>query len=155
MTHPPVVVIGIGNPMRHDDGVGPAALDRLVREPSLDESAVELVTLDGEATRLIDAWRGRRRAIVIDAGRAGCEPGSIHRLELGVDTLRGWSGGPSSHAAGLPEAVALAEALDALPDQLVILGVEPADLSMGEGLSPPVEAALPTLVDRIQTEVIR
>ena len=154
MTDRPIVVIGIGNPMRRDDGIGPAAIGRLEQSPDLGRE-VELLTLDGEATRLIDAWRGRRRAIVIDAGRAGCEPGSIHRLEVGAGTLRGWSGGPSSHAAGLPEAVALGEALDALPDQLVILGVEPDDLSMGEGLSSSVEAALPTLVDRIRVEVTR
>lgn len=153
MTDPPIVVIGMGNPMRRDDGIGHVALERLGRLPELDERQVELVALDGEATRLIAAWRGRRRAIVIDAGRAGAAPGTVHRLEAGVDRLPGWTESPSSHTAGLAEAVALGDALGALPDQLIVLGVEAEDLSMGEGLSPAVEAALPALVERIHAEV--
>ncbi len=148
-----LVVIGVGNPMRRDDGVGAAAIALLEQaEFGRNSDAVELVLLDGEPTRLIEAWRGRRRAIVIDATRAGVDAGAIHRVDVAVEPLPDWTTTGSSHSAGIAEAVALAKALDSLPDELVVFGIEPADLSMGEGLSPAVEAALPALVELVIDE---
>ena len=90
----------------------------------------------------------------VDATRVGAPPGTIHRHTL-ADDLDARTAPSSSHAAGVATAVALARRLDALPDDLVVLGVEPADVSMGEGLSAPVAAALPDLVARIRAEVDR
>ncbi len=150
----PVVIVGIGNPMRHDDGIGPAAIAQLAKgELSSSRDLVDLVTLGGEATRLMEAWRGRDQAIVIDAGRAGADPGTIHRLTVGIDPLPAWANTASSHSAGLAEAIDLARVLDALPTQLIVFGVEPGDLSMGEGFSAGVESALPRLVERVVDEV--
>lgn len=150
----PVVIVGIGNPMRHDDGIGPAAIAQLAEgELSSSRDLVDLETLGGEATRLMEAWRGRDQAIVIDAGRAGAEPGTIHRLTVGIDPLPAWANSASSHSAGLAEAIDLARVLDALPAHLIVFGVEPGDLSMGEGFSAGVESALPRLVERVLAEV--
>ncbi len=146
------VVIGIGNTMRHDDGVGIRAVEHL-RLGGGPGGRVDLVDLDGESTRLIDAWRHRDRAVVVDAALTGGPPGAVYRFEVGRDRLPDWSAGASSHQAGLVEAVELARALDRLPDRLVLLGMEAADLSPGEGLSPEVHAALPGLIDQIRAEV--
>jgi hydrogenase maturation protease len=147
----PVVVIGIGNAMRGDDGVGPAAVEqlRLGHDPRVD-----YVTLDGESTRLLDAWRGRERAVVIDAVRSEAEPGAVHRLELGHDAMPTGPPATSTHGGGLAEALELGRELDRLPLRLIVLGVEAGDLSPGEGLSPAVSAALPCLVERVRAEVI-
>lgn len=150
----PVVIIGIGNSMRRDDGVGLAAMDHL-EDGTLPSSAIEIRTLDGEPARLIEAWKGRHRVIVVDAAKAGSSPGTIHRIEVGVDPLPDWANVASSHSAGLAEAIALARALDALPQELIIYGVEPADVEMGEGLSDTVDAAVPDLVRRITEEASR
>ncbi|MGI9607516.1 MAG: hydrogenase maturation protease [Acidimicrobiales bacterium] len=150
----PLVVIGIGNSMRSDDGVGLAAVARLENATgACDENSIELRTLDGEPTRLIEAWRGRRRVIVVDAARAGSSAGSIHRIEVGVDPLPEWASIASSHSAGVAEAIALARTIDALPDELILYGVEPADLSIGEGLSAAVASAVPRLVELLVAEV--
>lgn len=143
----PVVVIGIGNPMRRDDGVGAAVVTALSDEPGA--SGIDALELDGEATRLIDAWHRRRLAIVVDAAVAGAAPGTVHEVLIGRDELPGWSSSGSTHTSGIAEAVALARALGRLPEQLVILGVEPADLDHGPGLSPAVAAAVPSVIDRI------
>ena len=148
-----VVIIGMGNPMRRDDGVGHAAIAMLEHMGTPESrSDVDMLRLDGEATRLIEAWRGRTLAIVVDAARAGERPGTIHRLEVGVDELPTWSGGASSHSTGLAEAIDLAGALRRLPDKLVVYGVEPADMSMGEGLTPAVQAAVRELAARVTVE---
>lgn len=151
-----MVVIGIGNLMCGDDGIGPAAIACLERTDLVDPVlGPELVVLDGEPARLMEAWRERRRAIVIDAARCNTAAGSIHRLEVGADPLPPWRTGASSHRAGLAEAVALGRALDRLPERLIVFGVEPADVSLGQGLSSELRAALPTLLEQVVAEAER
>ena len=140
------MVIGVGNPMRRDDGVGIVAVERLAVRIVGD--TVELVTMDGETTRLIEVWAGADRAVVVDAMRSGDPAGTVRRIEVGRDALPSWAPGASSHHAGLAEAVDLGRALDRLPAHLVIYGVEVLDVSPGEGLSPAVEHALPGLVQQ-------
>ncbi len=144
MIRPPTVVLGVGNPMRGDDGVGPAVLARL-RDMGIGDGSVELIALDGEPTGLLAAWQGRRLAVVIDAMVSGLPPGSVRRMELGRDQLPPSAPAASSHGVGVVEAVALSRALAALPDRLVLLAAECATVTLGEGLSAPVAAAVPEL----------
>ncbi len=145
------MVIGVGNTMRRDDGIGIVAVERLGDRIAGD--AVELVTMDGESTRLIEAWAGAERAVVVDAMRSGEPAGTVRRIEVGRDALPSWTPGASSHHVGLAEAVDLGRALDRLPAHLVIYGVEVHDVSPGEGLSPAVEHAVPELVERLAAEL--
>lgn len=142
------LVIGIGNSMRRDDGVGPAVVDRLTGTPGVD-----LTVLDGEATRLVEAWRSRDHVVIVDAARRGDPAGTLHRLDLAVDRIPVGAHPASSHAAGLADALELGRALDCLPAALVVYGVEAEDLSFGEGLSPAVRKALDNVVDRVRAEV--
>ena len=91
-----IVVIGIGNPYRGDDGVGHAAAEAL---KNLRLSA-EVLLQDGEPTRLVDAWEGRGLAIIVDAIRRGDPPGTVHRVEVGTDPLPAAFVHPSTHGAG-------------------------------------------------------
>jgi hydrogenase maturation protease len=143
-----VAIIAIGNEYRRDDGVGLAVLRRLAE---VIPPGTDLACVDGEPSRLMDAWAGSRLAILLDA--AVCvpaHPGRIHRRTvIGLD-------GPastSSHGIGVPEAVELARVLDRLPERLVLLTIEAADTGYGMGLSPPVEAAVPELVAAVLTEL--
>jgi hydrogenase maturation protease len=145
------LIVGIGNRWRGDDGVGPVAVERLARLPDVVDH-VDLLELDGESSRLLDAWTGRPRTIVVDAVRMGDEPGTIHRVEVGHDPLP-LATDPSTHAAGLAHAVALGRSLDRMPGHLLVVGVEPASVADGEGLSPQVAAALDELVALVRTEV--
>lgn len=156
---PPVAVIGIGNRMRGDDGLGPAAIDLLAGGPDLPAGTVEVIVLDGEPTRLVDAWDRRRLAVVVDAIVTGERPGTAHRFEVGAegesegDELPVPRAGPSSHGAGPAEAVALGRVLGRLPERLVFIGLEPAMLDLDPQLSPPVRAALPGLLTMIRSEL--
>lgn len=144
----PVVVIGVGNTTRGDDGVGRAAIQELSNQGLSDD--VDLVALDGEATRLLDVWTERELAIVIDAAVSGSTPGTIHQVEVGVDRLSGWSSNGGTHATGLTEAVALGAALDRLPRRLVLVGVEAADFTLGTGLSGTVKAVMPKVLELVR-----
>ena len=138
----PVVVIGVGNEFRRDDGAGPAVIGQLRdRVPS----AVELVVTDGEPTRLVEAWTGAALAVVVDAvrvyGSQPPHPGRVHRFVVdrpGPGAARS----ASSHGFGLDDAVALAVALERMPGRLIVHAIEAADLTQGTGLTPPVAAAI-------------
>jgi hydrogenase maturation protease len=134
-----VVVIGVGNEFRRDDGAGPAVVARL---RDLAPPGVRLVVTDGEPTRLIDAWAGAALAVVVDAVRADPpRPGTAHRFV--VDRPGAGTGRPaSSHGLGFDDAISLATALDRMPGRLIVHAIEAADLTQGPGLSPPVTAAV-------------
>lgn len=148
----PVVIIGIGNTLRRDDGIGPLTLDAIRRDPL---PGCDIVELDGEATRVIETWRDRNVAIVVDAVCTGAPAGTMHDLtaddikHAGITTTA-----TSSHFAGLAEALALGRSLDRLPRKLRVLGIEPGDLKRGFGLSPPVAAMIDELALRVRHAAI-
>jgi hydrogenase maturation protease len=136
------LIIGIGNALRRDDGVGIVAARLLRDEPGV---TARIVEHSGEGVGLIDLWRGQGRVIVIDAAE-GPPPGAIVQLAAHVEPPAPGLFHYSSHAFGLAEAVALSHALGDLPAELWLIGVAGVDWGFGPGLSPAVEAALPTVL---------
>ncbi|HSM28395.1 MAG TPA: hydrogenase maturation protease [Thioalkalivibrio sp.] len=112
-------VIGIGSPVAQDD-LGWAAID-LLRMAGLDAS-LDLLTLDRPGPALLEYLGRGEQVILIDAMQSGQPPGSVRDLALGE--LIASAGMPSTHALGLAETLRLAEALDALPERLHLLGIE-------------------------------
>ena len=151
---PPVTVIGIGNPYRRDDGAAGAVV-RALRDRFGDDPRVRLVELDGESVRLVQAWEGSAVVWLVDAVRSGRPPGSVHEVDatrLGDldDSGKRLGGG---HLMGLSEAVDLARALDLLPQQLRILGVEGVDFDHGEGLHEATADGVAVAVDLLQASI--
>jgi len=145
-----LVLIGVGNPYRRDDGIGPALAVAL---EALDLAGVTVLTSDGEPSRLLDAWAGARLAIVVDAERpGGAEPGQIRRF-AGDVPADGDSVSASTHGLGITEAIALGQALDRRPERLVVFAVAAEDVGYGEHLSQPVTAALPELTRQVLAEL--
>jgi len=152
-----VMVIGVGNPHRSDDGAGHAVISRL-RDIGMPD--IELVTLPGEATRLIDAWAMADRVILIDASSSSLPPGSVRRFDAVSQDLPATVDGSSSHGFGVAEAVSLARNLDLLPAELVVYTIEGETFANGSGLSPRVAAAAQQLAadlvrNLIPTETMR
>ncbi|QWF77931.1 hydrogenase maturation protease [Amycolatopsis sp. CA-230715] len=143
-----VVVIGVGNEYRGDDGIGPAVAAEIDRRAV---PGVRSVVADGEPAALLEAWTGTERAIVVDA--VLCEPSDPGRIWVStVDNLPGGSGVASSHALGIPEALLLGQALGRVPGELVVIAVEAEDLGLRAGLSPPVAKAFPRVVEAVLRE---
>ena len=135
----PVVVIGVGNDFRRDDGAGPAVVARL---RDLVPDSIRLTITDGEPARLVEAWSGAAVAVVVDAVRADPpRPGTVHRFVVdGPGAPAGRAA--SSHGFGFDDAISLAVALDRMPARLIVHAIEAADLTQGPGLTPPVAAAV-------------
>ncbi|MDH6574672.1 hydrogenase maturation protease [Kitasatospora sp. MAP5-34] len=151
-----IVVIGVGNEYRHDDGVGWAVVARLA-EQAEDRALPDGTTLrvcDGDPARLIGLWEAADLAIVVDAAHAHPgHPGRVHRLELDGERLTQTGGATSSHGLGLGDAVELARELNRLPRRLVVYAVEGANGGLGMGLSATVAAVVEPLTERIAEEV--
>ncbi len=143
-----VLVLGVGNRFRSDDGVGPAVADRLAAlgVPACEHS--------GEGAGLIDAWSGRDRVIVADATQSGAAPGTIMRLDAAATPLPAAFFRYSSHLFGLAEAVETARALGRLPASLVVYGIEGASFGFGDALTPAVATAAEEAARRIHREVM-
>jgi hydrogenase maturation protease len=145
-----ILVIGVGNPFRQDDGAG-LAVARKLKE--LADGTFSVVEEGGEGATLLESWKGAGALLLLDAVQSGAEPGTIHRLDaisqaLPVNMFR-----DSSHAFGIAEAVELARALGRLPETLIVYGIEGKEFQAGTGLSHEVESALPVVVERVLEEI--
>jgi hydrogenase maturation protease len=147
---PLVLVVGVGNPDRGDDGFGPAAAQRLHgRVPS----TVRTLERSGDALALIEDWSGIPSVIVIDAMAAISQPGRIHRLDLTDSPLPISLAPRSSHAFGIAETVELARNLGRLPRCLIAYLVEGEQFATGAPLSPAVAGAVEDVAARVVVEL--
>lgn len=145
-----VLVLGLGNPFRRDDGLGPAAVKRL-REHLGDRPDVELVE-GGLSPFEALLGRGGGKLVVIDAARGGGEPGTIYRA--GRSGLEPSGAALSTHGLGLAEALCQLELVGDRWEDVVVFGVEPADTGWGEGLTARVEEALEDVLELVEAELV-
>jgi len=142
-----VLVIGVGNRLRGDDGVGLAVASR-VRA-----AGIEVREYEGEPVGLIEAWSCAAAVVLVDAVSAGAAPGSVHRFDASSAALPAtWSRSTSTHALGVAEAIELARAVGRLPLRVVAVGIEGVSFELGAGLSAEVEGALSEVVEVVLGE---
>lgn len=149
----PLRIIGVGNPLMADDGLGIVAAERLA---ALDwPEGVEVLDGGTGGLTLLDLFSGARAVILLDAVAMGAAPGTLRRFTI-AELARLPAEAPrlSLHGGGLAEVLALARALGELPP-LLLFGVEPARVEPGIGLSPPVAAVLEALLAAVRSEVAR
>jgi hydrogenase maturation protease len=148
---PPVLILGVGNILLRDEGVGV----RVVQEMEGLDPPPDVELFDGATAGfdLLDALADRRKVVVIDAIDADGEPGDMVRLageELGPlheSTV-------SLHDVGVVETLALARQLGCAPEEVVVIGVVPANVGYGLSLSDKIAAAIPGIIDQALAEAI-
>jgi len=141
------LVLGLGNPLMGDDGLGLAALERLATRWVVPP---EVQLLDGGTggLQLLPPIEDADRLILLDAIEAGEAPGRLVVLER--DELpRYFAHKLSPHEIALRDVLALAELRDRLPADLVAIGLQPGRVTMGPGLSPEVEAGVAAMLDAV------
>lgn len=146
-----IVVIGIGNPYRGDDGAGVAVAGK-ISELSLTD--VTVMIRDGEAARLIESWKENDSVIIVDTVSSGQEPGVLMRFDALENSLPvKYFSHSSTHSFSLAEAVELARVLDKLPARLVIHGIEGKNFDNGSEISSEVKAAIEEVTERIIRDI--
>ena len=144
---PRILVLGLGNDILGDDAVGLLVARRL---RVLLPGAVEVLECGGGGLELLDALEGYDRALLIDAIMTGKHPpGTI--LEFSDADFKK-DDAPSPHYAGLPTVIRLAESLGIhFPQPFQVVAVEVENpYEVAEGLSEPVERAIPAVVERAE-----
>ena len=145
-----ILVLCLGNALRRDDAVALRVADLLDAAPPPD-ALVRRTAVSG--LYLLDEMEGFDRAVVVDAVRTGRHaPGTV--LSFPLEDLRAPEG-PSPHSIGLPSALARAKAAGApVPSRIHVVAVEVLDMeTIGEGLTPAVEAAVAPAADAVRRAV--
>jgi hydrogenase maturation protease len=152
----PILVLGIGNILLKDEGVGVHAVRELTaraeRGGPPGRGDVELYDGGTFGIDLLDTLANRRTVIVIDAVRADAAPGTVLRFTA-ADLVRPGRPDLSLHQVGLFETLAMARQLGCAPEEVVIFGVVPMALEPGLELSPEVAAVVPRVIDLVLAEL--
>ena len=144
-------IIGLGNPLMGDDALGLLVLGRLQQEWTLPD---DVRRVDGGTwgLSLLPAIEDAHRVIFIDAVRCGAAPGSLVVLcDEEIPARRSTKLSP--HQVDLREVIALARFRGRVPERMVVMGIEPERIELGEPLSPPVAAAVDALLGLVVTEL--
>jgi hydrogenase maturation protease len=152
----PLVVIGVGNVLLRDDAVGirvvEALRDLADRDPATLPAGTELVDGGTLVLELLAVVKRSRSLVLVDAVSLGDPAGTVtaRRGEAIMPAGGAHNGGATD---GVAELLAVGRLLGWLPDHIVLVGVEVAEVEFGTELSPPVAAALPAAVDAVLHEL--
>lgn len=145
-----IVVIGIGNEIQGDDGLGVHAIKELEKISFPKE--VELLAGGTSGPDLIVYFEGVDLLIFVDAIRGGNEPGTMYKYNP-EEMKYQRSVALSPHQLGIPETLRLAEFAGKKPKKSVFFGIEPMNLDFSMELSQPLKEKLPRLVELIVEEI--
>ncbi|MCV7379193.1 peptidase M52 [Mycobacterium alsense] len=146
-----IVIVGLGNVYRRDDGVGVDAATALDR---LGIPNVVVRTDIADPMSLLEAWTDAGLAVIIDAAIANpSTPGRVRRCEW--RDVPSALDGLSSHGMDVARAHALGRALGRVPARLAVFTVDIEDAGHGTGLSPRVARAVPEVVRQVAAEIVR
>lgn len=149
----PITVLGVGNILLRDEGVGVRAVERL---QAAGRAPAQVQLLDGGTLglELLRFLKGTRRLLLLDALHGDGPAGMLHRLE-GDAVAAHLSGALSVHDLGLKDVLAALVLLEEPLEEIVLLGVQPQTLEVGLELSPAVAAALPELEAAVWAQLAR
>jgi hydrogenase maturation protease len=141
-----VLVVGIGNEYRSDDGIG-LVIARKIREIHL--SSVIVIEESGEGTKLMEAWQGYKRVVLVDAILSGAKSGTIFKIDASKKKVPSRFFHYSTHAFSIAEAIELARVMKTLPPRFLIYGIEGANFNAGTNISQVVQESAKHVVEQI------
>jgi hydrogenase maturation protease len=151
--HLRTLIVGVGNPILSDDGVG-IHIARKLQELNLD--GVEVEELPASGLELLDMVLGYDRVVIVDAiVTTNGTPGEFYVLE--EDAFERTIHGASPHGINIATALAIGRkvAADKMPTEVFFVAIEAKDtVNVSESLTPEVAAAIPSIVERILREFV-
>jgi hydrogenase maturation protease len=154
----PTIVVGLGNPLMADEGIGTVLveqLDKLARDGQLPSEQVEYYDGGCGGMYLLHTIADRQKAILIDCCRMGTEPGTIRRFTpedvVSVKQMTHLS----LHEVDILKVIELAKEIGQCPDEIVIFGIEPVSIEPQMHLNEPIEARLNDYIEEIRQELER
>jgi len=145
-----VLILGIGNILLKDEGVGVHVVRKL-KEFHLPDN-VEVIDGGTAGLDLTDFIADRKKVIIIDTVKAGEKPGTIYRLtEKNLDIKP--KAVMSFHEIDFLHALYLSEVLGNKPEETIVIGIEPKDMNDGIELSPEIEERIPKIIEVVMKEL--
>lgn len=148
-----IVVLGLGNALLKDEGIGIHVIHALQNSPSPPDINLEVID-GGTSSETLYLLEGADKLIIIDAVRGGSDPGSVYRFRPAEITLDN-KDYVSLHQIGILESLRIMECMGVRPKDTVILGVEPKEIVWGLELSPELEHKVPQIVKLVMEEARR
>jgi hydrogenase maturation protease len=147
----PTAIIGMGNPLMSDEGIGIHVIARLQQTILADRT--DILDLGTSGMRALHELEGRDVVVFVDCALMGTEPGTIRRFTPEDVETKKIQPRLSLHEGDLLNTIALAKRLGTAPERIVIFGIEPKTIDPGETLSPALAARLDQYVATVREEV--
>lgn len=149
-TRAPILVLGVGNILLSDEGVGVRVVEAMEQMKMPDN--VEVLDGGTASMALLDILRDRDKVIIIDAVKADHEPGTLYRFTPGDISVHKEII-TSLHQLGVLDALTHVEYLGHAPQSVVFYGIEPEELGWGLELTPKVMSKIPRVIELVLSEL--
>ena len=150
----PILIVCLGNPLMRDEGIGIRLASELLVHLT-DNPDVEVMDLGTGGFSVIHTIVGRKKIIFVDCAIMDQAPGLIHRFTPEQVCSKKVRMRYSLHEGDLLNTIELSRRLGQCPDEIVIFGIEPMEISHGEGLTSKLEKNIQQYVQTILKELDR
>jgi hydrogenase maturation protease len=150
-TSPTILVLGIGNLVMSDDGAGVRVVQELQKRYRFPPH-VEIMDGGTLGLDLLPRLEGIERLLVVDAVETGGKPGTLVQLS-GEELPIALQTKVSPHQMGLKDLLAVAELMGHAPREMVLVGIQPACIEMGDELSPNIAGQLEEMIDNVMIKL--
>jgi hydrogenase maturation protease len=144
-----VLIVGLGNQDRGDDGVGPLVIESLA---GLLPKGPAVTAITADVWTLLTMWADFDTVICIDAAAPLGAPGRIHRFNLATEDLPSHWPAASTHALSLADAIRLSRVLGQAPNDVIVFAVEAVSFTIGTAVTAEVAAAVVEVVGLVVAE---
>lgn len=150
------IVVGLGNPLMADEGIGVVLIEKLNELAAAGEvptSDIEYYDGGCGGMYLLHTIAGRQKAILIDCCLMGAEPGTIRCFTPDdVNSVKQMAH-LSLHEVDILKVIELAQQIGQCPDEIVIFGIEPVSITNQMHLNEPIQAKIPEYITEIRKEL--
>lgn len=149
-TTKPVLLLGVGNILLSDEGVGVHVIKKMQNLPPME--GVEIVDGGTSGADLLDIISDRQKVIIIDAMTSGEKPGTVLKFS-GDSLVRDKNPSMSLHDVGIFDTLHMAKMIGSAPREVVVFGIEPASLDFAMELSSTLQKIVPSLIEAVLQEI--
>ena len=154
----PIIVIGLGNPLMADEGIGITLIEELTKQAAagkLPSEAIEYYDGGTGGMYLLHSIAERKKVILIDCCLMGAEPGTIKRFTPDdVNSVKQMAH-LSLHEVDILNVIKMAKQIGQCPEEIVIFGIEPVSITQQLHLNAALEEKIPDYIATIKTEIVK
>ena len=155
MNSPSIGIIGVGNPLRKDDGIGLLLLNYIKKESHRLPESISFIDGGTGGMSLLHIFNRFEVIILLDAVDFKGQPGETRFFTLDEIQSQKQVSTVSTHNADLFQIIQIGQKLNECPKKIFVFGVQPNDVSFGEGLTEPVKSRIGDIVKAMKMHVIK